>query len=203
MPSRSAVTYATLDIETSDLYGDDGKTILDDIRTLMCTIGIAEGLDCELVMHTMHLNEYEFYADFVDAIDELLSGIKRPCKLITFNGESFDLKVLRTNMVENGASGKAFERMMHLDVYAHMVKPNLHLSRKTGAGTLKTWARRLLGFEYEMDGASFPKLYNASTKREVIDVLVQYNQDDVRNTWDIFKKLIPYTPSYWLKGRSL
>ena len=70
-------------------------------------------------------------------------------------------------------------------------------------GPLKTWAARLLGFKYDMSGADFPKLYNAEANQAVIDMLIEYNQDDVRNTWEIYKKLVPFTPSYWLKGRGL
>ena len=203
MSERSGVTYATLDIETTSLYGEDGKTILDDIRTLMITIGIAKSLESELELITLHSNEYELYVDFMDAVSSVLSGIPRPCKLVTFNGESFDLKVFRTNLVENGVSAPVFKQMMHVDVYANMVKPNLHLSRKKGAGSLKTWSKRLLDFDYEMGGGDFPALYHSGTKPEVIDLLIEYNQDDVRNTWEIFRRLIPFTPSYWLKGRGL
>jgi uncharacterized protein YprB with RNaseH-like and TPR domain len=197
------MTYAVLDIETSSLYAEDNKTILDDVRTQMCTIGIAHSIGDELELTTLHLNEYEFYVDFMDAIADIFGDIKRPCKMITFNGESFDLKVLRTNMVENNVTAQVFRQMMHVDVYAHMIKPNIHLSRKKGAGTLKTWAERLLGFNYEMFGADFPKLYNAKANQAVIDMLVEYNQDDVKNTWEIYKRLVPFTPSYWLKGRGL
>ena len=197
------MTNIVFDIETTSLFGSDGKTKLNDIDVLMCTFGIVEG--DELKMKTM-------YAESPDCLHKLLQKIAdefskyRPMKLITYNGSKFDLPVLRRAFVEHGINGSPFKDATHVDVYTDMIVPNFYFNTSSKSKSLKTLSERWLGREYTMDGKMFFKMYDEWVRTgddEILFKLIEYNQDDVRNTFDIYKRLERFTPNYWKRGKSL
>lgn len=157
-----------LDIETTGYYGD------------VTVVGLYNGVDSKILVRGQNLDRY--------LIQKALEGCT--C-LITFNGASFDLPVLK----------KFFNidfRMPHIDL--RFVAKRLGYS-----GGLKKIERtlRLCRDEdiQDMDGCEAITLWNlwcSTGNFEYVDRLVRYNEADIVNLQPLAELLIP---QLWEKTR--
>lgn len=192
------------DIETTSLFLKDGKTKNNDIKTLMITYGEVMP-DDTLKMKTMYANGYDDIPEFYQRMSSQFTEYK-PAKIITFNGVKFDIPVLRRGFVDENVTGRPFKDAIHVDVYNEMIMPNMFFGTAGKTKSLKTLSERWLGFKYEMDGKDFFKMYDEwllSGDDEILMKLIEYNQDDVKNTWDIYQRLIRFIPPYWSRGKQM
>lgn len=199
------MTNVVFDIETTSLFKPDGRTKENDITTLMWTTGeVIEGTN-ELKMKTVYANGYDDAPNVLQKLADTFSEI-RPMKLITYNGSKFDLPVVRRGFVDNDIQGRPFRDASHVDVYTEMLTPNFYFSTAAKVKSLKTLSEKWLGRKYTMDGKMFFTMYDQwleTDDDELLFDLIAYNQDDVQNTWDIYQRLIRFTPNYWARGKSL
>jgi len=202
------MTNLVFDIETTSLFGSDGRTKLNDISTLMWTIGevVVDDSGHELLdMKTVYANGYDDVPNVLQKLSDKFSEY-RPMKLITFNGSKFDLPVVRRGFVDNDIQGRPFKDANHVDVYTDLIVPNLYFSTAAKVKSLKTLSERWLGRKYSMDGKMFFTLYDQWLETgddELLFDLIEYNRADVQNTYDIYKRLLRFIPNYWTRGKSL
>jgi len=198
------MTNLVFDIETTSLFGSDGRTKLNDISTLMWTIGEVKD-DGSLEMKTVYATDYDDVPNVLQKLSDKFSEY-RPMKLITFNGSKFDLPVVRRGFVDNDIQGRPFKDASHVDVYTDMIVPNLYFSTAAKVKSLKTLSEKWLGRTYDMDGKMFFVLYDKWLETgddEILFDLIEYNRADVQNTYEIYKRLLRFIPNYWTRGKSL
>lgn len=195
------------DVETTSIKKSDGRTKENNVDILMCTFGeeVTVGDTKEVHMKTMWADGYDDVPNLIQKITDQFATY-RPMKLITYNGHGFDLPVYRRNYMDYNISGSPFRDADHVDVYKDMVQYNVYFDTKAGSKSLKTLSEKWLGNKYTMDGKMFFTLFEEWTKNgddELLFDLIQYNQDDVRNTMEIYNRLANVTPKYYLRGKSL
>lgn len=112
-------------------------------------------------------------------------------KIISFNGKSFDLPLLRTRFILNRL-GMGFARYGHLDLY--------HLSRRIWQGclpdcTLQSIERAVLGLhrQHDISGAEIPEAYFdylATGNATLLTRIIQHNRVDITSLYTLLRKLI-------------
>ncbi len=160
-----------LDIETSGYYGD------------ITVIGLYDGHDTKTMVRGHNLDKI------------LLRKILEQYKLlVTFNGASFDLPVIKRYF------GNIIPNIPHIDLR--------HVCAKVGlTGGLKQ-IEKTMGIKRpdELDGVSGEDAvylwqnYKATGKREYLELLVQYNEEDIINLLPIADKVIN---KLWTKTRGI
>lgn len=159
-----------LDIETSGYYGD------------ITVIGLYDNYDTKTFVRGINLDR--------KLVQQAMEKYKM---VVTFNGASFDLPVIRRYF------DLEFD-MPHVDLRFVCQKVGL-------TGGLKAIERRLgIARAEEVDGicgedaVNLWHMYKTTGKREFLDLLVQYNEEDIINLPILAHKTIPVL---WNKVRNM
>lgn len=158
-----------LDIETDGYYG--GVTV----------VGISDGYESATFVRGFNLDKY--------LIERALSNFSM---VVTFNGASFDLPVLR--------------RYFNLDIRLPHIDLRFVCQRAGYSGGLKSIERQL-GIRRRSEVANMQgddavylwQMFKSTGNREYLEKLVWYNEEDILNLLPIAKKVIP---KLWSKVRS-
>ncbi|MBI4149990.1 ribonuclease H-like domain-containing protein, partial [Candidatus Woesearchaeota archaeon] len=150
-----------LDIETSGYYGD------------ITVIGVYDGHDTKTMVRGHNLDK------------DLLRKTLAPYKLvITFNGASFDLPVIKRYF------GNIVPEVPHIDLRHVCSKVGLTGGLKQIEKTLGIQrAKGVEGINGE-DAVYLWQQYKATGKREYLETLVMYNEEDIVNLLPIADKVI-------------
>lgn len=159
-----------LDIETSGYYGD------------VTVCGLYDGDDVVTLVRGFNLDRHN--------LEQALKGCKL---LVTYNGQSFDLPVLR--------------RYFNVDFDIPHLDLRFVCQRLGLFGGLKK-VERVMGIKREdevgdMSGEEAVllwKLWRSTRERHYLDCLVAYNREDIVNLLPLAESLVP---SLWARQRSL
>jgi hypothetical protein len=155
------------DLETTGLSGGTG--------TLAFLAAIARRDDKALVVRQYFLADYPGEGDYLDAV---LRHFDDESVVVTYNGSSFDLPLLRTRCVMNGRRPPV---TMHLDA---LFAARRLWKRVYGGASLGMLERMLLEREREEDvpGALIPSLYFSYLRKgdeTLMNAVMTHNADDV------------------------
>lgn len=155
------------DLETTGLSGGTG--------TLAFLAAIARRTDKALVVRQYFLADYPGEGDYLDAV---LRHFDDESIIVTYNGSSFDLPLLRTRCIMNGRRPPA---VLHLDA---LFAARRLWKRVYGGASLGLLERMLLDREREEDvpGALIPSLYFSYLKKgdeTLMNAVMAHNADDV------------------------
>ena len=159
-----------LDIETSGYYGD------------ITVIGLYDGRETKTMVRGFNLNKEVF--------EKEMSKYKM---VVTFNGASFDLPVINRYF-------RTKFNMPHIDLRFACSKVGLNgglkaIERKIGikrADEVST----IMG----SDAVYLWNMWKTTGNRKHLDLLVQYNEEDIVNLKPLAEKVIP---DLWKRTRSL
>jgi hypothetical protein len=159
-----------LDIETADFYGD------------ITVIGLYDGKDTKMLVRGFNLNK------------ELLEcELKKYKLIITFNGASFDLPVIRRYF------GNVIPNIPHIDLRGVCSKIGL-------VGGLKSIEKQLgierpddLQFVFGDDACWLWHKFKETQEMKYLDILIRYNEEDIVNlkpiaehaVKELWKKIYP------------
>jgi len=159
---------------------------------------------------TFILDDFDSNHDFLksilkelspDGYDELKLQLNMQTTMITFNGDAFDLPVLRDNLLRFGVEWYPVKYFKHVDIYSNFIRNGFIRSPKTlGANKLEKVYDRYVGGErntYDVDGLKFPELYKQAIEHHddvLLENLVKYNQEDVRLTYELYEKFKMFLP---------
>lgn len=178
-PDYDASELAVLDIETLGLRGSG-------VLAFLVGIGRPEGR--WLRVDQVLLADPGAEAALLGAV---LARLASPHVLITFNGRTFDLPVLRARCIVNRVDGAPLEGRVHADLLA----PVRRLFRdRLGACTLRQAEMGLLGLDRGEDvpGAEAPARYRAWLRgagAALLDGVVRHNQVDLCSTMVLAARL--------------
>ncbi len=159
-----------LDIETSGYYGD------------ITVIGLSDGVDAKTMVRGFNLDK--------KVLENELSKYKM---IVTFNGASFDLPVIKRFF------GTTF-KMPHVDLR--------FVCQKAGfVGGLKSIERQFnIKRREEVDGVSGEdavylwQMWKSTGDRDYLEKLVMYNEEDILNLRPLAERVVPLL---WKKTRRL
>jgi len=151
-----------LDIETSGYYGDITVVGLYDGNQSMAMVR-GQNLDKELFKKT--LSQY--------------TGI------VTFNGSSFDLPILKRYF------GVDFSNFFHIDLRHVCAKLDLHGGLKHIERTLGIRRAKEVANVTGEDAVLLWHKYRATGNKKYLDLLVQYNEEDILNLKPLAEQMIP------------
>ncbi|RLC77643.1 MAG: hypothetical protein DRJ03_26520 [Chloroflexi bacterium] len=159
---------------------------------------------------TLSLRDFDDNYDFLcsllklmspDGYDELKFLLNTQTTLITFNGKKFDLPVLRDNLLRYGVEWYPVKYFKHVDIYDDFIRNNFIRSPKTlGANKLESVHARYIGGGIDIDdisGSDFPDLYKEAVEKgdeDLHQLLVDYNQQDVRLTLELYNRFKMFLP---------
>lgn len=155
-PHFDEVCY--LDIETSGYYGD------------ITVIGIYDGFDTKILVKGINLDE-----------KLLKNELKKYKTIVTFNGSSFDLPVIKKRY------GNLFENMIHIDLRHACSQVGLKGGLKKIEKTLNI--NRLDDVE-GIDGGEAVylwQMWRSTGERKYLNTLVKYNEEDIINLKPLMK----------------
>lgn len=158
-----------LDIETSGYYGN------------VTVVGISDGVDTFTFVRGFNLEK--------DSIEKVINKYK---VMLTFNGASFDLPVMRRYFNMDF-------KIPHIDLRFAAQKIGLSGGLKSIEKQINITRREEVA---DMGGDDAPylwEMWKSTGKREYLDKLVMYNEEDILN----LKPLANYViPKLWSKVRS-
>ncbi len=180
------------DLETTGLSGGSGTV------AFLAAIGSRE--EGDFVVRQYFLEDYPGEAGFVR---ELLSALEGRT-VVTYNGRSFDLPLLRTRCVMNGLIPPRAEDIDCLFAARRLWK-SVH-----GGASLGLLEREVLGIEREEDvpGSMIPDIWFSYIKAgdsPLMDVVMSHNADDVVALARLLARaaLVFEAPLSWLASASL
>lgn len=179
-PSWRDDEITVLDIETLGLHGSGVVAFL---------IGLGVPTDTRLDIDQLLLADLDDEAAHLLA---LLSRLERTRMVVTYNGRTFDLPILRGRCVLNRVASTALEPSLHCD----LLGPVRRLFRdRLGACTLRQAEMSLLRLhrdEGDVDGSEAPARYRAWLRQgeaEIVEGIVQHNQLDLSSTMVLAARL--------------
>ena len=168
-----------LDIETLGLHGSGVVAFL---------VGLGVPRDTRLDIDQLLLADL---GDEPALLLALLSRLERIRMLVTYNGRTFDLPILRGRCIVNRVAGAALEPSLHCDLLA----PVRRLFRdRLGACTLRQAEMSLLRLhrDDDVEGSEAPARYRAWLRQgetESVEAIVQHNQLDLSSTMVLAARL--------------
>ena len=174
---------AFFDLETTGLSGGSGTI------AFLAALGYFEGRD--FLVTQVFIDDYPGEQAFLEFISSIF--MQRPWA-VTYNGAAFDLPLLRTRCIMNGA---AMPQLDHID----LLKQARRLwKRSLGSCSLKSIEERVLGFEREGDipGFLIPRIwldYSAGAGEvrgdgfETLLKVFEHNAQDVISLARLFLKV--------------
>ncbi len=181
-PAELRISFSEVsffDLETTGLSGGTG--------TLAFLAAVGYFNEGALQIHQLFIDDFPAEGDFLSRLVELLA--QRP-NIVSFNGASFDLPLLRTRCVLNGLKVPDF---FHIDA----LRLSRRLWKKTlGSCSLQSLEEAILGLSRQDDVPGFliPRIWLDFVKSErrteesnsVMERVVEHNSLDVRNLARLF-----------------
>lgn len=151
-----------LDIETADYYGH------------ITVIGLYDGIETKMMIRGFNLNK-----------DLLENELKKYKLIITFNGASFDLPVIRRYF------GNIIPQIPHIDLRGPCSRIGL-------VGGLKSIEQQVgikrpddLQFVYGDDACWLWHKFEETQDMKYLDILIRYNEEDIMNLKPLAEYVIP------------
>jgi hypothetical protein len=166
------------DLETTGLSGGAG--------TIAFLAAVARRDGGSLELRQFFLADYPGEPEY---LDEILRQFSEECILVTYNGSSFDLPLLRTRCVINGRRPPS---LPHIDV---LFAARRLWKRVYGGAALGLLERGLLGREREEDvpGSMIPGLYFSylrTGEEKLMNAVMSHNADDVSSLAAVLSRAI-------------
>lgn len=152
--------YIFFDTETTGLAGGSG--------TYIFLLGVGFYRDNTFIIRQYFLPDYKNEAYFLNAV---LKEFKTFKGLISYNGKSYDVPLLKTRFIMNRMPFQDFDEKVHLD----LLHPARRLWKKSvGPCSLQSIEKNVLGFARENDvpGGDIPNLYFNFMRNKQFEPLV-------------------------------
>jgi len=159
---------------------------------------------------TLSLKDFDDNYDFLcsliktmspDGYDELKFLLNTQTTLITFNGKKFDLPILRDNLLRYGVEWFPVKYFKHVDIYRDFIHNGLvRTPSRPGDRRLERIYELYIGGGIDIDdisGRDFPDLYKEAVEKgdeDLHQLLVDYNQQDVRLTLELYNRFKMFLP---------